>query len=169
MLIPVPVLQNKPNLLQLPLDFVEPIMSSQMHDWEYIAVIENTMKSVEDTSEKAPPSAAASIFTEALWYTSQKDLKKFKQRLDKGLSGPLEFAGLYAGIAAKYAYFCTLGKHEDVLNHFGTQSWEAVHTELLVSGQARDAESLSEGLAYAENAWDIMQEEPKLLTYGARG
>ena len=144
-------------------------MTSQMHDWEYIAVIENTMKSVEDTSEKAPPSAAASIFTEALLYTSASDLQKFKQRLDQGLNGPLEFAGLYAGIAAKYAYFCTLGKHEDILNHFGTQSWEAMHTESLVSGQPSDAESLSEGLEYAEKAWAIMQEEPKLLTYGARG
>ena len=167
----LPVLQTKPNLLHLPLHFVEPIMSCQMRDWEYIAAIEDSIRTIESvgTYGEAPPSAADSIFTEALWYTSKNDLQKFKQHLHMGLDGRLEFAGLYAGIAAKYAYFCTLGKPEGVLYHLGTQSWKPVQTDMLVSGQASDAESLSEGLEYAEKAWTIMQEEPKLLTYGARG
>ena len=167
----LPVLQTKPNLLHLPLNFVEPIMTSRMWDWEYIAAIEDSIKKIEsgDTYGEAPPSAADSIFTEALWYTSITDWRPFKQRLDAGLSGPLEFAGLYAGIAAKYAYFCSLGKRARVLCHFSTQSWEPLQTDTLDLGQSSDAESLSEGLAYAEKAWAIMQEEPKLLTYGATG
>ena len=146
-------------------------MTSRVHDWEYIAAIEDTMRAAElvATSGNSPPSAAESIFTDALWHISKSDWQKFQQCLDRGLNGPLEFAGLYAGIAAKFAYFCTLGKHEDVLYHFGTQSWEAVHLDLLVLGLPSDAESMSEGLDYAEKAWAIMQEEPKLLTYGARG
>ena len=168
---PLFVLKTKPICcLQLPLDFVEPIMSSQMHDWEYIAVLEPNMRILEAEGmfAEAPPSAADSIFTEALWYTTTAE-RKFKQRLHQGLNGRLEFAGLYAGIAAKYAYYCTLGKREDVRHHFGTQSWEPVRSELLVLGQPPDAEDVSEGLAYAEMAWAVMQEEPKLLTYGARG
>ena len=95
-----------------------------MRDWEYIAAIEDSVKRIESggTYGEASPSAADSIFTEALWYTSKTDLQKFKQHLQMGLNGRLEFAGLYAGIAAKYAYFCTQGKSEDVLYHFGTQS-----------------------------------------------
>ena len=129
-LIPLLVLQTKPSCLQLPLNFVEPIMTSQMQDWEYIAAIEDTMSTVESvgTFGKGPPSAASSIFTEALLYTSNTDLHIFKERLGAGLDSPLEFAGLYAGIAAKYAYFCTLGKPEAVLYHFGTQSWSFSHT-----------------------------------------
>ena len=145
-------------------------MSSQMHDWKYIAVLEPAMRALETEGifGKAPPSAAESIFTETLWYATTAE-RKFKHRLHQGLNGRLEFAGLYAGIAAKYAYFCTLGKREDVWHHFGTQSREPVRAELLVLGQPPDAEDVSEGLEYAEKAWAIMQEEPKLLTYGARG
>ena len=179
-LIPWLVQQTKPNLLHLPLDFVEPIMTSQMQDWEYIAAVEDSLKAIESGAEygKAPPSAADSIFTEALLYTYTPNLHTFKQRLHQGLNGRLEFAGLYAGIAAKYAYFCILGRQEDVLYHFGTQSWKPVHTELfamehlvemMVFKQPSDAESPSEILDYAMKAWAIMLEEPKLLTYGARG
>lgn len=145
-------------------------MTSQVKDWKYIAEIEGILRFIEsgEASGEASPSAADSIFTEAQLYAPKSDMQKFKQHLHTGLSGSLEFAGLYAGIAAKYAYFCTLGKHDGVLYHFGTQSWQPAHTDLVVSRQPSDAEGLSEGLDYAKKAWAIMLEEPKLLTYGAR-
>lgn len=117
---------------------------------------------------KASLSAADSMATEALLYTSDANLERFKLRLHEGLSGPLEFAGLYAGIAAKYAYFCSLGKPKIVLQHFATQSWEPFLSDFSIP-EPISSECWSEALGVAEKAWAIMQEEPKLLTYGAGG
>lgn len=171
-----PDVQAKPNLLQLPLDVVDPIMSYQVHDWEYIALIEGPLATIDTDVRnvwKRSPSAVDSICTEALLYTSTDNLQTFKQRMQVGLNGSLEFAGMYAGIAAKYAYFCSLGKREIVLHHLSTRSPEVtlkpLLAEQLVSAEATDQESMSEGLDYAKKSWAIMQELPKTLTYGTSG
>ncbi len=49
-----------------------------------------------------------------------------RRRLILGMDGPLEFAGMYAGVAAKYAYYCSLGEPEFLLRHFAIQSWSPV-------------------------------------------
>lgn len=161
--------QSKPNLLQLPCNSFDPIMDRQTYDWEFLEIVLDVLGvsvtgDIFSLQSKASLSAADSMATEALFYANSN---KFKQRHCQGLSGPLEFAGLYAGIAAKYAYFCSLRKAQAVLKHFATQSWEPLHAALLVPAQPAGSESWSEGLDFAKTAWAIMQEEPKVLTYGA--
>ncbi|KAL0055726.1 hypothetical protein WJX82_003798 [Trebouxia sp. C0006] len=51
---------------------------------------------------------------------------RMRRRLILGMDGPLEFAGMYAGVAAKYAYYCSLGEPEFLLRHFAIQSWSPV-------------------------------------------
>ena len=148
-------------------------MTGQTHDWEFLYVTEASL-GAHATGDlfgqpgKASSSAAFAIGTEAHLYRSYPKLQQFQHRLHEGLTGPLEFAGMYAGIAAKYAYFCSLGKPKIVLQHFAAQSWEPFLSDFSIP-EPISSECWSEALGVAEKAWAIMQEEPKLLTYGAGG
>ena len=146
-------------------------MNGQTRDWEFLELMLSFLgvsvtRDIFSLGNKASLSAADSMATEALLYTSDANLERFKLRLHEGLSGPLEFAGLYAGISAKYAYFCSLGKPKIVLQHFATQSWEPLFPD---PAEPISSECWSEGLDIAKKAWAITQEEPKILTYGATG
>ena len=144
-------------------------MNGLSQDWAFIFLIEDKLNTGDLVGQdgEALPSAASAIGTEASLYHEPQP-QKFQRRLHAGLNGLLQFAGMYAGIAAKYACFCSLGKPMVVLEHFAAQSWEPLPSDFSVA-EPISPESCSEGRGVAQKAWAIMQEEPKLLTYGGSG
>jgi len=175
------LMQRKPNQFQLPHDLPKYLGLATISDWEDYHNLELSLSAYRaDTGARnvapfGPPnlSAVHATFTEALMLQLQLPgvpncKNRMRNRLIQGLEGPLEFAGLYAGVAAKYAHYCSLGEPAFLLQHFATQDWSPVSLEFPTAFHP-SSKNMSEALDFADRAFRVMQQRPSLLAQGASG
>ncbi len=175
-------MQRKPNQFQLPHDLPTHLGLATISDWKEYHNLQYSLSGYRaDTGVKIalgePPhlSALHATFTEALMLLLQLPLKaalncksRLRECLILGMEGSLEFAGLYAGVAAKYAYYCSFGKPVFLLQHFATQSWSPVSVEFSTATHP-SSENMAEALEVANRAFRVMHQRPSLLAHGASG
>ncbi len=172
-------MQRKPNQFQLPHDlptYLGLATISDRHEYHCLELLLSAWRADTGVKRGAPNlSAVHATFTEALLLQLQQQQqvvlnckRRMRRRLIHGMEGPLEFAGMYAGVAAKYAHYCSLGEPKFLLQHFATQSWSPVSLEFPAAFHP-SRWNRSEALEFADRAFRVMQQRPSLLAHGASG
>ncbi len=171
------LMQRKPNQFQLPHDLPTYLGLTTISDWHTYHCLELCLSAWRTNTgvKRGAPSLSAvhATFTEAFLVQLQRQVVyncsgRMRRRLILGMDGPLEFAGMYAGVAAKYAYYCSLGEPKFLLRHFATQSWSPVPVDFPGAFHP-SSKHMADALDFANRAFRVMLQRPSLLAHGASG